>query len=474
MTDPLPVITDHAAATGFLDARIGRGVKSGLERITGLLDFMADPHLNYPIVHVAGTNGKTTVTRLVSDILGAHGLITGTFISPHLHRVEERFSVGGSPLAEDGFVDLVAENAWIVEEYERRHTEGVTYFEVTAALAFATFAQAAVDVAVVEVGLGGRWDATNVVDAAVSVITGIAMDHVAYLGDSIAAISAEKAAVLKEGGLLVTGPLPAAAEGSVTAQVAATDSRWFRYGDEFTVGSAVPAVGGWSVDVAGVYAEYPDLYLPFHGRHQVDNLATAIASAEAFLEHALDLDALTAALAAAVAPARIEVVHRRPLVVVDGAHNEQGLSGLAATIRSEFPATSWGLVVGMRGDRDVATLLAPFAGLVDQVWATEPDDPAAIPASMVAAAAAATLEVDAEAIASVPKATSVAIDAVGSDGAVIVTGSLYVAAEAREALIGTDVRASGVHVRIEAEVEMPGYPDDDDDDDESEDDFEDG
>jgi dihydrofolate synthase/folylpolyglutamate synthase len=472
MTDPLPAVTDHTTAIAFLDARIGRGVKPGLERITGLLDFMADPHLNYPIVHVAGTNGKTTVTRLVSDILGAHGLITGTFISPHLHHVEERFSVGGAPLTEDGFVDLVAENAWIVEEYERRHTEGVTYFELTAALAFATFAEAVVDVAVVEVGLGGRWDATNVVDASVSVITGIAMDHVAYLGDSIAAIAAEKAAVLKEGGLVVTGPLPAAAEGSVTAQVAATNSRWFRYGDAFTVDSAVPGVGGWSVDVAGVYAEYPDLYLPFHGRHQVDNLATSIASAEAFLEHALDPDALTAALASAVAPARIEVVHRRPLVVIDGAHNEQGLSGLAATMRSEFPtSSSWGLVVGMRGDRDVATLLAPFADLVDHVWATEPDDPAAIPAATVAAAAASALDVDVETMASVPEATSAAIDAAGRDGAVVVTGSLYVAAEARESLIGIEVRPSGVHVRIEAEVEMPGYPEEED---ESEDDFDDG
>ena len=215
MTEPPPSITDHAAAIAFLDARIGRGVKPGLERITGLLEFMADPHLNYPIIHVAGTNGKTTVTRLVSDILGAHGLITGTFISPHLHRVEERFSVGGSPVAEGGFVDLVAENAWIVEEYERRHTEGVTYFELTAALAFASFAEAAVDVAVVEVGLGGRWDATNVVDAAVSVITGIAMDHVAYLGDSITAISAEKAGRLKDGGLRGPGPLPAAPAGAV-------------------------------------------------------------------------------------------------------------------------------------------------------------------------------------------------------------------------------------------------------------------
>ena len=470
MTRSIPEITDHDAAIAFLDARIGQGVKPGLERIGGLLDFLADPQLTYPIIHVAGTNGKTTVARLVTDILGAHGLNVGTFISPHLHRVEERFAVGGRPLDDDQFVRLVAENAWAVEEYEQRRGEGVTYFELTAALAMAAFAEAAVDVAVVEVGLGGRWDATNVVDAAVSVITGIAIDHVSYLGDSITEISTEKSAILKQDGLLVSGPLPAAAEGPVTAQVAATGSRWFRYGDEFSVESAVPAVGGWSVDVAGVYAEYPDLYLPFHGRHQVDNLATAIAVAEAFLERALDDEALAAALGAASAPARIEVVHRRPLVVIDGAHNEQGLAALAETMRDEFPATAWNLVVGMRGDRDVNALLRPFADLVNRVWATQPDDPAAIPADTVAAAAAETLEVEVESFASVPEATDAAVTAAGAGGAVIVAGSLYVAAEAREALIGSATLPSGVHVRIEAEVEMPGYLDDG----ETEDDTDDG
>lgn len=454
MSSRIPDLPDRAAAVAFLDARIGQGVKPGLDRISGLLDFMADPQLVYPVVHVAGTNGKTTVARLATDVLGAHGLGVGTFISPHLYRVEERISIGGRPLTEDQFVALLSENAWIVEEFERRAGEGVTYFELTAALAFAAFAAAAVDVAVIEVGLGGRWDATNVVDAAVSVVTGIAMDHVAFLGGSIAEIAAEKAAIVKDEGLLVTGPLPAAAEGPITAQVAATGARWFRFDDEFGIESLVPAVGGWSTDIRGVYAEYEELYLPLHGRHQVDNLATAIAACEAVLEHPLDREALTAALAATTSPARIEVVQRRPLVVVDGAHNEQGLEALARTIAAEFASKRWDLVVGMRGDRDVAALIAPLRGFTGRVWATEPDDPGAIPAAEVAVAAGDVLDAEVEVVSRVADAVTAAVAAAGDGGAVLVTGSLYVAAEARQTLVGEGVGPSGVHVRIEADVDL--------------------
>src|SRR5665811_508679 len=161
---PLPTITNRAEAGAFLDERIGQGVKPGLERITGLLDMMGNPETDYPVIHVAGTNGKTTVTRLIADILGAHGIRTGSFTSPHLHRIEERFSIDGTPLTAEAFTQAVADIAWFVEEYERRTNTGVTYFEVTAALAFSICSAAALDVAVVEVGLGGRWDATNVMD----------------------------------------------------------------------------------------------------------------------------------------------------------------------------------------------------------------------------------------------------------------------------------------------------------------------
>ena len=445
-------IDDRAAAAAFLDDRIGQGIRPGLERIHGLLDYMANPHQAYPVIHVAGTNGKTTVTRLASDILGAHGLRVGTFVSPHLHRVEDRFLLSGHPFDDAAFVQAVRDIAWFVEEYEARSGEGVTYFELTAALAFSAFADAAVDVAVIEVGLGGRLDATNVVDAAVSVVTGVAMDHMSYLGDSITQIAAEKAAILKREGRLVTGPLPPAADGPITAAVAETGSRWFRFDDDVRVTAALPAVGGWSVDIEGIYATYPDLYLPLHGRHQVDNLATAIAAVEVFLEGPLDEEALRAATASATSPGRLEVVGRHPLVLLDGAHNEEGFRGLAATLVAEFPPERWNLVVGMRGDRVPSDLLQPLAGLVGAVWVAEPADPGAIPAADVAAAAAEVLDTPVEIVPGVAAAVTAATDAAGSDGAVVVAGSLYVVGEARAELVGEEVRSAAVHVRFEAPI----------------------
>lgn len=453
MDESIPVINNRSDAEAFLDNRIGQGVKPGLERISGLLGFMGDPHLDYPAIQVAGTNGKTTVTRLIADILGAHGIRTGTFTSPHLHRVEERFSIDGAPVTIEQFTHAVSSIAWIVEEYERRTGGGVTYFEVTAALAFAIFAEFALDVAVVEVGLGGRWDATSVVDAAVSVITGIALDHVEYLGETVGEIAGEKAAIIGDDGVVVTGPLPPAAEGAITARVDEARARWYRANDAYAVADARVAVGGWMVDVDGIYTQYPELYLPNHGRHQVDNLATAIAASEVFLGRALDIDALAAALAASTQPGRIEVVHHRPLVVVDGAHNVQGIEGLAETLSEEFPDATWQVVAGMRGPRSPEDILAPLRGLAGHLWATAPDDPGAIDATTVAEAGGRALECESTVVESVPEAVASAIEAAGPGASIIVTGSLYVAGEARASLIGTEFRPSGVHVRYEAEPE---------------------
>jgi dihydrofolate synthase/folylpolyglutamate synthase len=437
-------------------------VKPGLERITGVLEFMGNPQLAYPVIHVAGTNGKTTVTRLVADILGAHGIRTGTFTSPHLHRLEERFSIDGAPMSPDAFTQAVSDIAWFVEEYERRADSGITYFEVSAALAFSVFAEVALDVAIIEVGMGGRWDATNVVDAAVAVVTGIALDHVKYLGETVAEIAAEKAAIIGEGGIVVTGPLPPAAEGTVTARVDDMDARWYRSGDAFSVADETRAVGGWMVDIVGIYSDYTALYLPIHGRHQIDNLATAIATAEAFLERALDIDALRDALGATTQPGRIEVVHHRPLVIVDGAHNVQGVHGLASALKNEFPETDWHVVAGMRGERSPGEILEPLTGLTAHLWATAPADPDAIDAAVVAASAGPVLGCKTTVVENVSGAVAEAITAAGPDGAVVVVGSLYVAGEARESLIGTAFHPSGVHVRFEPVVDDDTEDDGDD------------
>lgn len=462
MAESIPSITDRSDAEAFLDERIGQGVKPGLERITGVLELMGNPQFDYPVIHVAGTNGKTTVTRLVADILGAHGIRTGTFTSPHLHRLEERFSIDGAPISTEAFTQAVSDIAWFVEEFERRSESGITYFEITAALAFSLFAEIALDVAIIEVGMGGRWDATNVVDPAVAVVTGIALDHVEYLGETVTEIAAEKAAIIGEGGVAVTGPLPPAAEGAITARVDEMGAKWYRSGDAFSTANEIRAVGGWMVDVVGVYTDYTELYLPIHGRHQIDNLATAIATAETFLERALDIGALRDALAATMQPGRIEVIHHRPLVIVDGAHNVQGVQGLASALRDEFPDTDWQVVAGLRGERSPGEILEPLADQAGHLWATAPNDPGAIDASVVAASAGAALGCEATVVQDVPGAVAEAMSAAGPTGAVVVVGSLYVVGEARESLIGTGFHPSGAHVRFESVVEDDGDDDDDD------------
>lgn len=431
------MVDDYATAVAFLDARIGQGIKPGLERMGELLDLMTEPHLTTPVIHVAGTNGKSTVVRMIRDLLLAADLRVGTFVSPHLHRVEERYTLDGREIDEGTFVQAVADVAPFVEIYEQRHGGVVTYFELTAAIAFQLFASAGVDVAVVEVGLGGRLDATNVVNADVSVITGIAMDHMSYLGNSITEIAGEKAAILKSGGALVTGPLPAAAEGAITAQVAATDARWLRHGSDFEVEDTVLGVGGWHGTIRGIHGTYRDLYVSLHGYHQFDHFATAVTTAELFFGAELDFEAVAAVGAALTSPGRLEVVHRHPLVLVDGAHNEQGLQGLADAIDLEFPPSNRVLVIGMRGERDVDALLVHLRDLFDAVIATQANDRAAIPADDIAVSARKVFgaEVAVEVVTPATQAITEALDRAGEDDIIVVAGSLYLVGEVRTRLL---------------------------------------
>lgn len=446
-----PIIETRAEAESFLDDRIGLGVQPGLERISGLLGFMGQPQESVPTIHVAGTNGKTTVSRMVQQILGAHGLATGGFTSPHLETVEERFTLSGQPLTSEEFTQAVRDIAWFVAGYETESGTSVTYFEVTAALAFSVFATAAIDVGVIEVGLGGRLDATNVVDAAVSVITGIDIDHTEFLGDTIGAIAAEKAAILKDNGVVVTGSLPPDAEKAVADRVATTDSNWIRRGADFDVTDAIPAVGGFQCSIRGVYADYEDLFLPIHGAHQVDNLASAIAACEMFLGRALDPELVLVAVASIRAPGRLEVVDRMPLVLLDGSHNPQGFHGLASTLDAEFPAMPWSLVLAVRGNRKVADLLEPLVGLIGSVFATRVDDPTSLEPDEVADAAATTLGVPAVAVRDPVSAVAAAKEAAGPNGGVVVAGSLYLVGDLRSQFRPPPETAQETHLRFEAE-----------------------
>jgi dihydrofolate synthase/folylpolyglutamate synthase len=461
VTDPSSVvITDRAGAEAFLDQRIGHGVQPGLDRIAGLLAFMGDPQTTYPSIHVAGTNGKTTTSRMIQQILGAHGLAVGGFTSPHLAAIEERFSLFGSAVSSQVFTQAVSDIAWFVVGYEESAGTPVTYFEVTAALAFEMFADAAVDVAVVEVGLGGRLDATNVLDADVSVITGIDIDHVEFLGSTVAEIAAEKAAILKQDGVLISGPLSEEASGPVENRVSETSSTWVRFGTDFTSTDVVPGVGGWQCTIEGIHDEYRDLFLPVHGRHQVDHLASSIASSEMFLGHSLDHDSLAIAVASMTSPGRLEAVARRPLVIIDGAHNRQGFEGLARSLDEEFPPLQWQLVLGVRGERTVEDLVSPLVGLIGHVFATAANDPASLDKAAVGLAASRALGVDASPITGVSAAVAEAMSAAGADGGVIVAGSLYVVGEARALFDLVPDRGADAHLRFESE---PAIDQDDED-----------
>lgn len=443
---------DYEAAVAFLDRRIGYGIRPGLGRIEQLLTLMGDPHRSYPVIHVAGTNGKTTTVRMISDILGAHGLFTGAFTSPHLHRVEDRYAIGGTTFGKTHLARAVEDVAPFVMMQEEQFGEVPTYFELTAAVGFGAFAVDAVDVAVIEVGLGGRYDATNVVQAAVSVITGIAIDHTSYLGDTQSEIAAEKAAILKDGGTLVTGPLGTEALASVEARVKETDASWHHAGQDFRLLQARQDERGWLVDVAGIYGTYEDLVLGIHGRHQMTHLATAIAACEAFFGRALDDDALHEAAATVRSPGRLEVAGLDPTILIDGAHNEEGFVGLGTALDEEFEEERWTLVLGVRGDRDVASLLAPLRGKVGRVLATQAVDHLAVDAEKIAEAATASLGVPAEVVGTVPDAVTRAVAEVEPSDGVLIAGSLYLVGEARHAL-GLDNAPSPVHRRFQPQIE---------------------
>jgi len=393
---------------------------------------MADPHLGYPVIHVAGSNGKTTTSRLAAALLAAHGLTPGLFTSPHLQAVEERFEVAGEPMRPEELAAALAEVCPFVDLFEQRTGDGITYFELTAALAFSWFAERTVDAAVVEVGLGGRLDATNVVDAEVAVITSISLEHTEYLGGTPAAIAAEKAAILGQGRVLVTGDLPPEALEVAGGRAAATGSAWLRSGIDFWVAQAEPGAGGWLVDLEGLYRSYPGVPLRLHGRHQTANLAVAIAAVEAFFGRALDPAAVAEAAARTRSPGRMEVVRRYPLVMLDGAHNPEGTAALAAALAEEFPTTQWTVVFGAMADKDVPAMLRLLGPAVASLHAARAaDSERARPSAEVAALSAEILGVPVKAHDSVAEAVAAALDA---GGPVLVTGSLYVVGEARSAL----------------------------------------
>jgi dihydrofolate synthase/folylpolyglutamate synthase len=408
----------------------GRLRTPGLERISALVGLLGSPQADYPIVHVTGTNGKTTTTRMVAQLLTARGLSVGAYTSPHLERVNERIAWAGEPVDDE----LLAGALAVVAAAEDSLPESASYFEILTAAAYRIFADVAVDVAAVEVGLGGTWDATNVADGTVAVVTNVSLDHTEYLGPTRRSIAAEKAGIVKPGATLVLGETDPELEPLFLERGPQSVLR--READFGVVGNR-PAHGGRVVDLHTPGAEYREVYLPLHGAFQAHNAAAALAAAEAFFDAPLDAEVVQEAFASFRQPGRVEVVGHQPLVILDGAHNVAGAEALQAALAEEFTPGPRTLVVGLLREKDPMLMLAALGAREAErvVVCRAPSARGLDPRTL--AAAALELGVDGDRIETadtVAEGVARGLALTPPEGQVVVAGSLYVVGEARAAL----------------------------------------
>jgi dihydrofolate synthase / folylpolyglutamate synthase len=409
--------------------RTGRIENPSLDRITVLVSALGDPHHSAPVIHVTGTNGKGSTAQMITRLLVAMGLKVGTYTSPHLEQVHERLCVDGEPISDEELNEHIASIARLEPLIGLRPS----YFEIMTAAAFSWFASVAVDVMVIEVGLLGRWDATNVVDATVAVITNIGLDHTELAGPTRAHIAREKAGIITPQSVAVIGETDPdmvdifRAEGPASLLVR---------GDDFDTISDQLALGGRLVDLRTPTTIYPDVLLPLHGRHQAVNASVALTAVEAFFATPLDAEVVAEGFAAVTMPGRFEVLGHQPLVIVDGAHNPHGADACAAVFFEDFdPAGRRILVVGCLRERDPSDLLAALrAEEFDTVICCPAPSPRAREVDEIMAAARALGCDDVQRAATVEAACDRALRGATSDDAVLVAGSLYVVGAARRYL----------------------------------------
>ena len=366
-------------------------IESSLTRISALMDLLGSPQCSYPAIHIAGTNGKTSVTRMVDALLTALHLRTGRTTSPHLQSAVERIAIGGVPITPARYVETYRDIEPFVQMVDRQSQDAggpaMSKFEVLIGMAFAAFADAPIDVAVVEVGMGGRWDATNVVTAPVAVITPIGIDHTEYLGTDISDIAGEKAGIIKpalgsqDTVAIIARQVPAAME-ILLAQAVQADAAVAREDCEFAVVDRQVAVGGQVLALQGLGGLYSDIFLPLHGAHQAHNALVALAAVEAFFgagaQRQLDVEAVRAGFAAVTSPGRLERVGSQPTVFIDAAHNPAGAAALAQTLAEEFDFRSLVGVISVLADKDAAGILAALEPVLDTVVVTHNGSPRAL------------------------------------------------------------------------------------------------
>ncbi|MDT5082165.1 MAG: dihydrofolate synthase / folylpolyglutamate synthase [Mycobacterium sp.] len=431
-------------------------------RISALMELLGSPQRSYPSIHVAGTNGKTSVTRMVDALLTALHRRTGRTTSPHLQSAVERISIDGAPITPAQYVDTYREIEPFVELVDKQSEAAggprMSKFEVVTGMAFAAFADAPVDVAVVEVGMGGRWDATNVVDAPVAVITPIGLDHTEYLGEHVADIAAEKAGIIVRQGddlvpidtvAVIARQLPEAME-VLLAETVRADAAVAREDSEFAVLDRQLAVGGQLLELQGLSGVYSEIFLPLHGEHQAHNAVVALAAVEAFFgagaDRQLDIDAIRAGFAAVTTPGRLERMRSAPTVFIDAAHNPAGAEALAQALDQEFDFRFLVGVISVMADKDVDGILAALEPAFDQVIVTHNGSPRAMDVEALAWRAEERFGPERVITAStlpdaIETATALVEEAGNDDGftgaGMVITGSVFTAGAART-LFGRD------------------------------------
>jgi dihydrofolate synthase/folylpolyglutamate synthase len=342
-----------------------------LDRISALVDILGSPQLSYPTIHVGGTNGKTTTSRMIDSLLFEMGLRTGRFTSPHLESYLERISINGEPIDAKELIFSFNDVSPYLDLMDSKFDNPISFFEAITALAFAAFAEHPIDVGVIEVGMGGQWDATNVVDADVSVITPIGLDHMEYLGSTITEIAATKAGIIKEQGFIVLAQQTPEAAVELLRRAAEVGADVAREGLEYSIDSRAIAVGGQLISITGLRGHYDDIFLPLHGKHQASNAAAALIAVEAFFgEQDLDIDAVRAGFANVTSPGRCEVIHRDPTIILDAAHNPHGAKAIAETMQSEFTFDEVTGIVALMADKDALGILQALEPIMNLVIVT--------------------------------------------------------------------------------------------------------
>ncbi len=342
-----------------------------LDRISALVDILGSPQLSYPTIHVGGTNGKTTTSRMIDSLLFEMGLRTGRFTSPHLESYLERISINGQPIDAKELIFSFNDISPYLDLMDSKFDNPISFFEAITALAFAAFAEHPIDVGVIEVGMGGQWDATNVVDADVSVITPIGLDHMEYLGNTITEIAATKAGIIKEQGFIVLAQQTPEAAVELLRRAAEVGADVAREGLEYSIDSRAIAVGGQLISITGLRGHYDDIFLPLHGKHQASNAAAALIAVEAFFgEQDLDIDAVRAGFANVTSPGRCEIIHRDPTIILDAAHNPHGAKAIAETMQSEFTFDEVTGIVALMADKDALGILQALEPIMNLVIVT--------------------------------------------------------------------------------------------------------